>query len=339
MATQILTDADRLLKVLEYKKISRNNLSKSIKDKSGTKLYHISKGRNKFSEKLAADITNYYLDINYTWLLTGKGEMLKESRLSKVKEPTAEYKTMRTPEEIRKIFKNKTISGYRLEKDLNVTQVGADKFLNGETKKPYKSTLKLYNDYINNGFKPAKNNNSYTKELKVKEPVAEYKSTFITKEVTYNEVTAIPENDYMVVEYEDLETVAGKLGHSGDVSAIPDKKKRLIPKEYKKGIYLVVKVNGHSMDDGTKRSICDGEELLIKELDDFIVENLPIRNKLFVIVTSDGSAIKQIRTVDKDRREITCRSFNSDWEDYEVGFDDILQLFTVEKVVNRKVKF
>ena len=61
---------------------------------------------------------------------------------------------MRTSKEIREIFKSNKISGYRLEKDLGITQVGADKFLNGETKKPYKTTLKLYNSYIDNGFKP-----------------------------------------------------------------------------------------------------------------------------------------------------------------------------------------
>ncbi|CAL2106674.1 hypothetical protein T190115A13A_270031 [Tenacibaculum sp. 190524A02b] len=68
---------------------------------------------------------------------------------------------MRSAEEIRKILKENNISGYKLEKDLKVTQVGADKFLNGETKKPYKKTLLMYDEYINNGFKT---NNSYVNE-------------------------------------------------------------------------------------------------------------------------------------------------------------------------------
>ena len=70
---------------------------------------------------------------------------------------------MRTPEEIREILKNKGISGYRLKKDLKVTPVGADTFLNGETKKPYKSTFKMYSDDIDNDFKTT---NSYTEQSK-----------------------------------------------------------------------------------------------------------------------------------------------------------------------------
>ena len=61
---------------------------------------------------------------------------------------------MRTAREIHKILKDNNISGYRLSKDLGITQVGADKFLNGETKNPYKSTLLKYDAYINNNFKP-----------------------------------------------------------------------------------------------------------------------------------------------------------------------------------------
>lgn len=152
-----------------------------------------------------------------------------------------------------------------------------------------------------------------------------------------NEVTAVPEDDYMMVEFEDLETAAGKLG-GGDVSVLPERKRRLVPKEYKKGNYLVVRVHGHSMDDGTKRSISEGEEVLIKECyeNDF---NLPIRNKLFVIVTNDGSVIKQIKEINKDEQYIVCHSFNPNWEDYTVNFSEILQVFTVEKKVKSNIIF
>ncbi|TXK78722.1 hypothetical protein [Mesonia sp. K4-1] len=60
---------------------------------------------------------------------------------------------MRSAEEIHKIFLDNNITGYRLEKDLGISQVGADKFLNGDTKKPFKKTLELYNSYIDNDFK------------------------------------------------------------------------------------------------------------------------------------------------------------------------------------------
>lgn len=152
-----------------------------------------------------------------------------------------------------------------------------------------------------------------------------------------NEITSVPEDDYMMVEYEDLETAAGMLG-GGIIDLLPEKKKRLIPKEYAEGNYLVVRVSGHSMDDGTKRSISEGEEILIKECyeNDF---NLPIRNKLFVIVTKEGSVIKQISKIDKEENYIICHSFNPTWEDFKLSFSEILQIFTVEKKVKSNIIF
>jgi hypothetical protein len=41
--------------------------------------------------------------------------------------------------------------------------------------------------------------------------------------------------------------------------------KRPVPKEYLNGGYLVIRVDGDSMDDGTKRPLSDGDELLVKE--------------------------------------------------------------------------
>ncbi len=61
--------------------------------------------------------------------------------------------SIKNASEILRIFKENGITGYKIEKDLKViSQVGADKFLNGETKKPFKKTLELYNSYIDNNF-------------------------------------------------------------------------------------------------------------------------------------------------------------------------------------------
>lgn len=152
-----------------------------------------------------------------------------------------------------------------------------------------------------------------------------------------NEIIPVPEEDYMLVEFEDLEATAGTLG-GNDLSVLPEKKTRLVPKEYGRGHFLVVRVHGHSMDDNTKRSISQGEELLIKQCfeSDF---NLPIRNKLFVIVTNEGSVVKQIKEIDRENKRIICHSFNPNWEDYPVYFHEILQIFTVEKKVRSSINF
>ena len=152
------------------------------------------------------------------------------------------------------------------------------------------------------------------------------------------EVVQVPEDDYMMVEFENLETAAGKLG-GNDITVLPERKKRLVPREYAKGSYLVVRVYGDSMNDQTYRSILNGDEILIKQYFDFI-ENLPIRNKLFVIVTDDGSrVVKQIKKVDKKNKKIICHSFNPLWDDYEINFYEITQIFTVEKKVKSNIFF
>src|SRR5690606_35178329 len=97
------------------------------------------------------------------------------------------------------------------------------------------------------------------------------------------EITPIPYEDYMMVEYVDLSASAGMLGGS-NVDVLPDSKKRLVPWEFERGNYLVVRVNGDSMTDGTDISIPDGVEILVKE---YVLENgdkLPIRGNLFVVV-------------------------------------------------------
>lgn len=151
-----------------------------------------------------------------------------------------------------------------------------------------------------------------------------------------NEVTPVMEDDYMMVEYVDLATCAGVLG--GGIENGVETDTRLIPKEYAKGHYLVVRVSGDSMNDNTNRSLKDGDEILIRQWQEQI-EFLPIKKKLFVINTNEGSVVKQITDIDMEKLTITLHSFNPDFEDYKVYFEDIIQIFTVEKIVNSKIIF
>ena len=154
------------------------------------------------------------------------------------------------------------------------------------------------------------------------------------------EVTPIPEQSYMMVEYADLAVSAGMLG--GDfseafVESLPETHKRLIPREYREGNYLVVRVNGDSMDDGTKRSLSDDDEILIRLWTDGM-DTLPIHNKLFVLTTRSGHIVKQITKIDRKKQQITCHSFNPLYPDQFVDFEEIIQVFTVEKIVNSKIR-
>ena len=155
------------------------------------------------------------------------------------------------------------------------------------------------------------------------------------------EVSPVAEQNYMIVEYADLAVSAGMLG--GDfseafVESLPETHKRLIPREYNEGNYLVVRVNGDSMDDGSKRSLSDDDEILIRLWTDGI-DTLPIRSKLFVLTTRSGHIVKQITKIDHKKKQITCHSFNPLYPDQIVDFDEVIQLFTVEKIVNSKIRF
>jgi phage repressor protein C with HTH and peptisase S24 domain len=72
-------DIERIKMFLDHIKLSKNAVGLSIGDKNGMRFQHVLSGRNEVSEKLAKDIIDVYPGINYTWLLTGEGEMLKEN--------------------------------------------------------------------------------------------------------------------------------------------------------------------------------------------------------------------------------------------------------------------
>ena len=147
------------------------------------------------------------------------------------------------------------------------------------------------------------------------------------------EVSPIPYDNYMEVEYADLSTVAGRLG-GYNPATLPEMKRRLIPKEFDRGNYLVVRVGGDSMDDGTSISIPDGTEILIKEYHLEKGEKLPIRGNLFVIVSTEGTVFKQIIEHNTEEGYIICHSYNQKYSDYRINLSEVLQIFIYRKIVS-----
>lgn len=148
-----------------------------------------------------------------------------------------------------------------------------------------------------------------------------------------SEIKPIPYDNYMMVEYADLSTAAGKLGGENP-TVLPDRKRRLVPKEFDNGNYLVVGVDGDSMDNGTNISIPDGTEILIKEHVLHNGDKLPIRGNLFVIVTTEGTVFKQIVEHNTVDGYIVCHSYNEKYSDFTIHMDDILQVFIYRKIVS-----
>lgn len=170
------------------------------------------------------------------------------------------------------------------------------------------------------------------------EPTIDQNFKHNTRMQELENVILVPENEYMMVELKDLETDTGKLWIDGNVTELPEGKTRLVPREYGGGNYLVVRVSGHSMDDGTKRSISEGDELFIRQyIGD--VRDMPYRTKLFVICTRGGSVVKEVIDVNPISGDLSCRSFNKQYEDYIVPVNEVIQLFTVEKKVRAAIIF
>jgi hypothetical protein len=114
----------------------------------------------------------------------------------------------------------------------------------------------------------------------------------------------------------------------------------LVPKEFETGKYLVIEVNGDSMDDGTRRSIIEGDKLLIKELERSLWNSkLNFKRYVFAIVHKDGIVIKEITDHNPQKATITCHSWNPIYEDFILKLSDVYQLYYVKKIVERKPTF
>lgn len=156
------------------------------------------------------------------------------------------------------------------------------------------------------------------------------------KENFVSEVTEQSSKEFRIVEFVDLHASAGPLGMN-NIDILPDTNRRLIPREYESGNLLVVRVDGDSMNDGTPRSLYDGDEVLIVERTYNHWYDLPIRKTLFVICSRGGNVLKQISEINRIKGYIVCHSFNPSYADYRIAFEDIYQVFVVLHVVYRKI--
>lgn len=72
-----MTDKERLESVIKHSKMSVNAFAMSLGLTRSTKIYNIINQKNGISPAMANLITSVYSEINFDWLLTGEGEMLK----------------------------------------------------------------------------------------------------------------------------------------------------------------------------------------------------------------------------------------------------------------------
>lgn len=333
--TNVSTEsAKRLEELITYLKLSYNKFAVEIGLKDNVKIYHVKNGRNDISADLANNIVSKYPYVSYEWLLRGEGPMLKASPLT----PSQQKNILKKLKKLFISLRN------RISKDQQQAFKQYETLLSqGETIVTHELIEEIVTTFPDINKKWITDNKGamfLTDEGSINGKDITHTIGNLKSKNGTAEVMPIPEQSYMMVEYADLAVSAGMLG--GDfseafVESLPETHKRLIPREYREGNYLVVRVNGDSMDDGTKRSLSDDDEILIRLWTDGM-DTLPIHNKLFVLTTRSGHIVKQITKIDRKKQQITCHSFNPLYPDQFVDFEEIIQVFTVEKIVNSKIR-
>jgi len=107
---------------------------------------------------------------------------------------------------------------------------------------------------------------------------------------------------------------------------------------YKKMEYMVFEMNGNHMDDGTQRSILDGDKLLGVEINSrkfkFLIEK---EGLVFILITSEGPMFTEITNLDTQKKVLVCHSRNPKYQDFSLKISDIKQFFCVLKIVEREI--
>ncbi len=116
----------------------------------------------------------------------------------------------------------------------------------------------------------------------------------------------------------------------------------IIDRKYGKDGFLIFEVKGNSMDDGTNRSLLDGDKILVKELDsDYFRTKLKDDGNFFVIIhRTDGIVVKQIVEHKIEEGLIRCHSINPSpqYHDFEIDLREVSRIFKVAAIVGRKFK-
>ena len=74
------TDAQRIAALLDYTHLNGKNFALRIGLRYPDSIYHIQRGRNGISDKLADRIVMAFPEIDKGWLLSGEGDMLRSER-------------------------------------------------------------------------------------------------------------------------------------------------------------------------------------------------------------------------------------------------------------------
>jgi transcriptional regulator with XRE-family HTH domain len=106
-----------------------------------------------------------------------------------------------------------------------------------------------------------------------------------------------------------------------------------------KGKFRCFEVEGDSMDDGSRKSICDRDIVLGRELKRELWSNKhSFTDWDIIIVYNDNITIKRIREMDNNTGILKCYSLNSFYEGTEFQIDSLIELYCLIKIVERSTR-
>lgn len=125
----------------------------------------------------------------------------------------------------------------------------------------------------------------------------------------------------------------GYMSGYGDVGFMEAQPLYVASKKYSGGNYVAFEVRGDSMDDNTRRAICSGDVVLGRELyKEYWTSKLHIPRVFIIVHKTDGICIKEITAHNVEKGIITCHSFNSEYDDFEVNLNEVMQLFYLKEI-------
>ena len=162
----------------------------------------------------------------------------------------------------------------------------------------------------------------------------------LSKEEKSNAGSYIPTNG---TGYEVMEDSASAGPLRGFVDTFPDEIKTLynIPIEkYHSGEYRLFRVKGSSMDGGDIMDLANDDLVLVRNIDrTYWRDGLHRHNwRYFVFVTmEDGIVIKEVIDQDLERDTYTLHSHNPEYKDLTIKGDQIIAIYNVIQVVERRL--
>lgn len=263
-------------------------------------------------------------------------------------------------EETLQLIKNYKITAYELGNKLNMAVTGVQKIIDGKTKKPQKHTLESIISYIKNTYQrnitcDTLTNDEFLSHLPDPEPRINPTLRDVElslKKAIENKAKKDFSNAKPNLKTEKLKlvkvipekAVMGLLTHFFDSEYVGQLETELIEVDeyFTEDAYKVDSV-GESMNDGTARSLLDGDKFLAKDIPRLKWGEKLInggKNLFYILHSERGNLIKEITSHDLESRELNLHSWNPDkklYPDFKIKTNECYIIASIEGLLYRKI--